>query len=86
MCKQNLYLYLAELELFENQFHTLQETYKRHIPNDEGENFVFAHLKAAAECILTKQGAKCRVPRESKVVNEKWNNMKKSLYLIKETQ
>ena len=35
---------------------------KTHPPNDEYENFVSAHFEAAAECILTKQRDKSRVP------------------------
>ena len=36
-----------------NKFDVLQRTEKR-IPNDEYENFVNAHLEAAAKCIATK--------------------------------
>ena len=35
------------------------------LANDEYENFVNAHLEAAAECISTKQRAKPRVPWET---------------------
>ena len=35
-----------------------------HIPNDEYENFVKAHLEAAAECIPTEQRVKPKVPWE----------------------
>ena len=37
--------------------------YIRH-PNDEYENFVNAHIEAAAECIPTKIRKKCKVPWE----------------------
>ena len=42
-----------------------------HTPNDEYENFVHAHLEAAAECIPTKQRTKPRVPWETLAVREK---------------
>ena len=38
-----------------NKFNALQEKTKTHIPNDEYENFVNAHLEVAAEYIPTKQ-------------------------------
>ena len=40
-------------------------------PNDEYENFVNAHLEAAAKCIPTKLKTKYRVPRETLAVREK---------------
>ena len=45
-----------------NKFDARQEKSETHTPNDEYENFVNAHLEAAAECIPTKQRAKPRVP------------------------
>ena len=39
--------------------------------NDGYENFVNAHIEAAAECIPTKQRAKPRVPWETLVVRKK---------------
>ena len=45
-----------------NKFNTLQEKSETHTLNDEYENFVNAHLEAAAECIPTKQTAKSRGP------------------------
>ena len=39
----------------------LQEKTETHTPNDEYENFLNAHLEAAAEYIPTKQRAKPRV-------------------------
>ena len=41
-----------------NKFDALQEISETPIPNDEYENFVNAHLEAAAECLPTKQRAK----------------------------
>ena len=41
------------------------------------ENFVNAHLEAAAECIQTKQRAKPRVPWETLVVRKKKKKKKK---------
>ena len=40
-------------------------------PNDEYENFVNAHLEAAAKCIPTKLKTKYRVPWETLAVREK---------------
>ena len=44
--------------------------------NDENENFVAAHMEAAAECIPTELRAKCRVPWESQVVRKKRESIK----------
>ena len=41
-----------------NKFDEVQEISEVLTPNDEYENFVNAHLEAAAECIPTKQRAK----------------------------
>ena len=41
-----------------------------HIPNEGNENFVNAHLEAAAEFIPTKQRRKSWVPWETLVVRE----------------
>ena len=60
-----------------NKFDTLQKTSEGYILNSKYENFVNAQIEAAANCIPTKPTAKFRVP---------WDNMKKNLYLIKETQ
>ena len=43
--------YVLELR---NRFETLQERTEKSTPNDEYENFVNAHLEAAAKCIPTK--------------------------------
>ena len=44
--------YVLELR---NRFDALQEKTEKRTPNDEYENFVNAHLEAAANCIPTKQ-------------------------------
>ena len=60
--------YVLELR---NRFETLQEKTEKSIPNDEYENFVNAHLEAAAKCIPTKLKTKYRVPWETLAVREK---------------
>ena len=45
-----------------NRFETLQEKTEKSTPNDEYENFVNAHLEAAAKYIPTKIKTKYRVP------------------------
>ena len=54
-----------------NRYETLQEKTEKSTPNDEYENFVNAHLEAAAKCIPTKLKIKYRVPWETLVVREK---------------
>ena len=54
-----------------NKFDELQDKTKSHTPNDEYENFVNAHLEAAAECIPTKQKAKPIVSRETLAIRKK---------------
>ena len=54
-----------------NRFDTLHEKTETHTPNDEYENFVKAHLEAAAECIPTKKRVKPRVPWETLAVKKK---------------
>ena len=49
----------------------LQEKTEKSTPNDEYENFVNVHLKAAAKCIPTKLKTKYRVPWETLAVREK---------------
>ena len=49
--------YVLELR---NRFETLQEKMEKSTPNDEYENFVNAHLEAAAKCIPTKLKTKYR--------------------------
>ena len=60
--------YVLELR---NRFETLQEKTETSTPNDEYENFVNAHLEAAAKCIPTKLKTKYRVPWETLAVRDK---------------
>ena len=60
--------YVLELR---NRFETLQEKTEKSTPNDEYENFVNAHLEAAAKYIPTKIKTKYRVPLETLAVREK---------------
>ena len=60
--------YVLELR---NRFETLQEKTEKSTLNNEYENFVNAHLEAAAKCIPTKLKTKYRVPWETLVVREK---------------
>ena len=59
--------YVLELR---NRFETLQEKTEKGTPNEEYENFVHAHLEAAAKCIPTKPKTKYRVPWETLAVIE----------------
>ena len=45
-----------------NKFDALQDISETLNPNDEYENFINAHIEAAAKYIPTKQRAKPRVP------------------------
>ena len=58
-----------------NKFDAQQKT-ETHTPNDEYENFVKAHLKAAAKYIPTNHRTKSRVPWETLVVREKRADVK----------
>ena len=60
--------YVLELR---NRFETLQEKTEKSTPNDEYENFVNAHLEAAAKYIPTKIKTKYRVPWETLALREK---------------
>ena len=62
-----------------NRFGTLQEKTEKGTPNDEYENFVNAHLEAAAKCIPTKPRTKNRVPWEMLAVKERENCLQKLL-------
>ena len=65
-----------------NRFETLQEKTEMGTPNDEYENFVNAHLEAAAKCIPTKPRTQFRVPWETLVVRGKRTHVKTtSLYI-----
>ena len=59
-----------------NKFDALQEISETPTSNDEYENFVNAHLEAAAECITTEQRAKSRVPWETLAVRKKRADVK----------
>ena len=65
--------YVLELR---NRFETLQEKTEKGIQNVEYENFVNAHLKAAAKCIPSKPRTKYRVPWETLAVREKRSHVK----------
>ena len=58
--------------MLRKKFDALQEIPEALTPNDEYENFINAHIEAAAaECIVTKLRAKHRVPWETLVVKKK---------------
>ena len=59
-----------------NRFETVQEKTEKGTRNDEYENFVNAHLEAAANCIPTKPRTKYRVPWETLAVREKRADVK----------
>ena len=65
--------YILELR---NRFETLLEKTEKGTPNDEYENFVNAHLEAAAKCIPTKPRIKYRVPWETLAVRGKRAHVK----------
>ena len=75
--------YVLELR---NRFETLQEKTEKSTPNDEYENFVNAHLEAAAKCIPTKLKTKYRVPWETLAVREKRALVKTASKTIEKTQ
>ena len=58
-----------------NKFDAQQKT-ETCTPNDEYENFVNAHLEAAAKYIPTKHRTKYRVPWETSAVREKNSDVK----------
>ena len=59
-----------------NTYDAQQEKTETPTPNEEYENFVNAHLEAAAEFIPTKQRAKSRVPWKTFAVREKRAHVK----------
>ena len=59
-----------------NKYNAQQEQTETPTPNEEYENFVNAHLEAAAEYILTKQRRKYGVPWETLAVIEECVDMK----------
>ena len=75
--------YVLELR---NRYETLQERTEKSTPNDEYENFVNAHLEAAAKCIPTKLKTKYRVPWETLAVREKRALVKTASKPIEKTQ
>ena len=54
----------------------LQDKTEMRTPNDDYENFVNAHLEAAAKCIPTKLRSKSRVPCETLAVRGKRADVK----------
>ena len=52
-----------------NKSDALQAILEKLTPNDEYENFINAHMEAAAECTPTKLRAEHRAPRETLVEN-----------------
>ena len=69
-----------------NWFKTLQEKTEKGTPNDKYENFVNAHLEAAAKCIPTKPKTKYRIPQETLVVREKCAHVRTASKAIGRTQ
>ena len=65
-----------KMRALRNKFDARQEKTETHTPSDEYENFVNAHLEAAAKYIPTKHKTKSRVPWETLVVREKRADMK----------
>jgi len=61
-----------------NKFDILQETSESPSPNEEYENFVCAHLEAAAECVPTKLRTKHTAPWETEKVRAKRSDIKKA--------
>ena len=59
-----------------NKFDALLEKTETRTPNDEYENFVNAHLEAAAKYIPTRHRTKSRVPWETLEVKEKHADVK----------
>ena len=59
-----------------NKFDALQEISEKPTLNDEYENFINAHIEAAAECLPTKQRDKPRVPWETLTVRKKYVDVK----------
>ena len=67
-----------------NKFDALQEISETFNPNDEYENFVNAHIEAAAKCIPTKQRAKLRASWETLGVRKKVYRRENRIPVIKE--
>ena len=77
----NCYIRKSLYDNCKKQADTLPEASERHTLNEEYENVVTAHLEPAAEFILTKSRAKCRVLWNWIVVREKWGNINKTSFL-----
>ena len=61
-----------------NKFDTLQDISETPTPNDEYENYVTAHMEAAAEGIPTTPRATCRIPWELQGVRKKTKKNEKT--------
>ena len=59
-----------------NKFDSLREISETHTPNDNDENFLFAYIGVAAECIPTKPRTNDRVSLDSLVVMKQRDHMK----------
>ena len=59
-----------------NKFDALQEISETLTLDDKYENFVNAHMEAAAECIPTKLRSKHKIPQETLAVKKKHDDMK----------
>ena len=59
-----------------NKYDALQEKTETQTPNEEYENFINAHLEAAAKFIPAKQRTKSRVPLETFTIREKCADVK----------
>ena len=72
-------VYLSLLSLLLNKFDALQEMSETLTSNEEYENFVKAHMEAAAaaaECIPTNLSAKYKTSWETFTVKKKRDNVK----------
>ena len=59
-----------------NKFDALREKIEIRTPNDKYDNFVYAHIEAAAKCLITKHRTKSRVPWEILTVKENPTDLK----------
>ena len=59
-----------------NKFDALREKIEIRTPNDKYDNFVYAHIEAAAKCLITKLRTKSRVPWEILAVKENPTDLK----------
>ena len=70
-------------ETVRNKFNTLQEISERQPLNDKYENFVTAHIEAAADYIPTKPRTTYGVSKEVMIIRQRQDYIKKHRYLIK---